>query len=128
MEQSILKSTKKVLHVDPDDPSFDLDIITQINSAFSTLNDLGVGPADGFEIVDDGPTWTDYLPTDKTQRNQVKTFVWLASRLGFDPPATSFLIDSAKRQLEEQLVRISIRRENKEWVDPNPAPVVVEDV
>ena len=53
MEQSILKSTKKILGIAEDYTVFDLDIITHINSAFSTLTQLGVGPVEGFIIEDD---------------------------------------------------------------------------
>lgn len=120
MEQSILKSTKKVLHIAPDDSTFDLDIATHINSAFSTLNDIGVGPVDGFSIEDEVPTWEDFLPgaENQTQRNQVKTFVFLTARLGFDPPASSYLLDATKKQLEEITWRLNVRREKLDWVDP----------
>ena len=58
MENSILLSTKKVLNVSPDDPSFDMDILTFINSAFSTLHDLGVGPVGGLGRAERGPAVT----------------------------------------------------------------------
>ena len=48
MEKSILISTKKILGIAEDYTVFDLDIITHINTAFSTLTQLGVGPAEGF--------------------------------------------------------------------------------
>lgn len=129
MEQSILTSTKKVLHIAPDDDSFDLDVLTQINSAFSTLNDLGVGPDIGFVIDDASATWEDFLPDEenKVQRNQVKTFVLLTARLGFDPPTSTFLLSAAERQLAELTSRISMRREETEWADPNPPDVIVVD-
>lgn len=123
MEQSILKSTKQVLHLNVADDSFDLNIITMINSAFSDLNDLGVGPANGFAIDDDTALWSAFISDDPVQLNQVKTFVLLKARLIFDPPSTSYLVDSAQRQLAELTSRISMRRENKAWVAPLiPAP------
>lgn len=118
MEPSILKSTKKVLHIAEDDPSFDLSIMTQVNAAFSTLNDLGVGPPDGFVIDGEDEAWTDFLDDDKVQLSNVKTFILLATRLGFDPPQTAFLLTSAENQLKEATVRISIRRENKDYTPP----------
>lgn len=129
MEQSILKSTKKVLHIAPDDDSFDLDVLTQINSAFSTLNDLGVGPDLGFAVESVSETWTDFLPgaENHVQRSQVKNFVLLAVRLAFDPPQTTFHIAAAERQLEEMTARISMRRENVEWVDPSPPNLLIVD-
>lgn len=128
MEQSILKSTKKVLQIGDDDDSFDLDIITHINSAFSTLQDLGVGPEEGFIIEDDESEWSDFLPDeeDKMQLSRVRTFVFLHSRLLFDPPATTFHLNAAQEQLSEATWRISVNREGEAWVDPDP-PILVSD-
>lgn len=132
MEQSILKSTKKVLQIGDDDNSFDLDIMTHINSAFSTLNDLGVGPEAGFTIEDDAPEWEDFLPgaedvEDKVQLSRTKTFVFLHCRLLFDPPATTFHLNAAQEQLNELTWRLNVRREGEEWVDPDP-PVLDEEL
>ena len=125
MEQSILKSTKKILGFEPDDTSFDLDIVTHINSAFSILTDLGVGPMEGFVIEDESAEWDTYLPNDPVKLSKVKTSVYLRTRLSFDPPAQSFLIDAIKEQIREAEWRLNTNREATEWVDP--APAVPED-
>jgi hypothetical protein len=123
MEQSILKSTKKILGVGDDDTSFDLDIITHINSAFSVLHDLGVGPEDGFVIEDDEPVWDDFLANDKVKQSQIKVSVWMRSRLAFDLPAQSFLIEAIKEQIREAEWRLNVNREETDWVDPAPDEV-----
>lgn len=120
MEQSILKSTKKVLGVGPDDVSFDLDITTYINSAFSTLTDLGVGPVGGFAIEDQGAVWADFLANDLIKLSKIKTCVFLRVKLLFDPPTSAYLLDAAKEQLREQEWRLNTNREATAWVDPNP--------
>lgn len=120
MEQSILKSTKKILGVDPADDSFDLDIITHINSEFSILTDLGVGPEEGFAIEDDSVEWGAYLPEDPVMLTKVKTAVYLRTRLLFDPPTVGFLLEAAKEQLREAEWRLNVNRETTEWVDPDP--------
>jgi len=127
MEQSILKSTKKVLQIGPDDTSFDLDILTHINSAFSTLTDLGVGPPAGFVIEDSNPAWSAFLPLPENlvMLSKVKTFVFLHTRLLFDPPTASFLLIAMEKQIEECLFRISAHREASDWVDPDPPLLVV---
>jgi hypothetical protein len=133
MEQSILKSTKKVLNVGVDDASFDLDIITHINTAFSILTDLGVGPLSGFVIEDEETVWEDYFPNEddpaklKVQLSKVKTVVFLRTRLLFDPPTVSYLLDSTKEQLREAEWRLNVNREESEWVDPAPDAVLVVD-
>jgi hypothetical protein len=120
MEQSILTSTKKALHIGPDDDSFDLDVMIHINSAFSTLHDLGVGPEEGFSIEDATSEWDNFLPIDedKVQHAQVKTFVILSSRLAFDPPSSAYLLTASQAQLAELTSRISMRRENAKWAPP----------
>lgn len=127
MENSILKSTKKIIGIDPSDTTFDLDIITHINSAFSTLAQLGIGPAVGFAIEDDTAVWSDLIGTDLT-RNSVRTYVYLKVRLIFDPPATSYTQAALEKQIEELEWRISVNRENVEWVDPDPTPPPEEDI
>jgi hypothetical protein len=126
MEQSILKSTKKVLQIAPDDESFDLDIMIHINSAFSTLNDLGVGPDDGFTIEDEYVEWNDFLTGDAVQLNRIKTFVVLHCRLLFDPPATGFLMNAVQEQLNEVTWRLNVKRETAEWSAPD-STIPVED-
>lgn len=125
METSILTSTKKALGLDEDYTVFDLDIITHINTAFSTLTSLGVGPAEGFMIEDKATDWTEYIGTDN-QLNAVKTYVFLKVRMLFDPPATSFHITAMEHQIEELEWRLNTHREETEWVDPDPpAPVEI---
>lgn len=123
MEQSILTSTKKVLNIGPDDVSFDLDVMTHINSAFSTLTQLGIGPASGFRIEDDVAEWVDFL-VDETTIDSVKTYVYLKVRLVFDPPATSFVINALEKQITEIEWRLNTHREETAWVDPDPDEVV----
>lgn len=125
MENSILNSTKKILGVDPDYTAFDLDIITHINSAFSTLTQLGVGPAVGFAITDDTTIWSEFTD-DNLELNSVRTYVYLKVRQVFDPPTTSYLIDAFNKQIQELEWRLNVTREDTMWVDPNPLVVIVD--
>lgn len=125
METSILKSTKKILGIEATYTAFDLDVITHINSAFSTLTQLGIGPINGFMIEDDTATWGDFLGTSDLQLNNVKTYVYLKVRLVFDPPQTSFHLQAIKEQIQELEWRINVHREETAWTDPL-VPVEVE--
>lgn len=127
MEKSILTSTKKILGIAEDYIVFDLDIITHINSAFSTLTQLGVGPATGFMIEDDSATWDTFIGEADFQYNAVKSYVFLRVRHLFDPPSTSYLISAAERQIAEFEWRLNVHREETGWVDPEP-PVFIEDI
>jgi len=119
MEQSILRSTKKVLGVSLDDDSFDLDIITHINSVFSNLHDLGVGSPLGFVIEDDTATWDDTFEKPEEQKSMLaymRTYIFLKVRMLFDPPNTSFLLDAISKQIQELEWRISVKREEEKWI------------
>lgn len=123
MEQSILISTKKILGVASDYLVFDQDILTHINSAFSTLAQLGVGPPEGFMIEDDTSVWTDFIDmTVDPQYNAVKSYVFLRVRQLFDPPTTSYLIAATERQIQELEWRLNSHREETQWVEP-PVPI-----
>ena len=90
MEESILKSTKKILGLADDYTAFDLDVITHINAAFSILNQLGVGQVEGFMILDDVAVWQDFL-VPMNQLNLVKTYVYLKVRTLFQRLHTSLM-------------------------------------
>ena len=127
MDTSILNTTKKILGLPAEDESFDLDVITAINSAFSTITDLGVGPEEGFVIEDDEAVWGDLDPDlSQVQLSQIKTYVYLSVRLIFDPPQTSFAITALEKQLVEHQWRLNVRRETTEWVDPDPEVTIDE--
>lgn len=111
MSDSILTSVKKVLGIAEEYTAFDPDIVLHINSVFSTLNQLGIGPEVGFAIEDKEDLWSDFLGND-IRLNSVKTYVCLRVRLLFDPPATSFVQDSMKRQIEELEWRLNVHRES----------------
>lgn len=98
---SILDSTKRILGLASDYDVFDLDVITHINSAFSTLHQLGVGPTDGFMISDDTAEWDAFLTAGDYQLLQVKSYVFLRVRMIFDPPPTSFAIAAVEKQIKE---------------------------
>jgi hypothetical protein len=117
--QSILTSTKKMLGLLEDDTSFDLDIMLHINSVLAVLNQVGIGPEEGFTIEDSAPTWEAFVGTDKT-KSLVKSYVYLKVRLLFDPPATSFAIESFKEQIGELEWRLNVNREGESWTSPFP--------
>src|SRR6476661_8002790 len=107
MENSILISTKKVLGIAEDYTVFDLDIITHINAAFSILNQLGVGPVEGFFIEDEIASWDEFM-VPPNQLNLVKTYVILKVRMLFDPPATGFLVTAMENQIKEYEWRLNV--------------------
>ena len=59
--ESILDSIKKQLGIVPEYTVFDDQILLYINTTFSTLHQLGIGPDTGYEIVDNTSTWDDIV-------------------------------------------------------------------
>lgn len=114
MEESILKGTKKMLGLAPDYTAFDHDVITHINSVFSTLSQLGIGPSEGFMIEDDSKVWTQFIAPNHNL-NAVRTYLYLKVRMFFDPPTTSFLIEAMNKQILEAEWRLNVVREGIVW-------------
>lgn len=119
MTTSILDSTKEKLGLASDYDVFDSQIIDYINGALSTVTQLGIGPPEGYQIVDNSDEWDDLLVGDK-KLNPVKSYVFLKVRLLFDPPTSSFAITSFEKQIEELEWRLNVKREEETWVPPTP--------
>lgn len=113
MSDNILECTKKILGITPDYDAFDTDIIVHINSAMSTLNQLGLGPDDGFMIEDGSEEWGDLLEDDKNL-NSIKTYIYLKVRVIFDPPSTSFTLTAMQEQIKELEWRLNVYREGRD--------------
>ena len=95
---SILTSIKKLLGITEEYTHFDTDLIIHINSVFATLTQLGVGPSDGFVIVDKDDVW-DQFTNDNILIESVKSYIYLKVRLLFDPPTSSAVIESYKQMI-----------------------------
>lgn len=99
--ESILTSIKKMLGIDAGYTHFDADIIMHINSVFSILTQIGVGPADGFSIKGADETWEQFIEGIPNSFSMVKSYAYLKVRLLFDPPLSSAAIESINRQISE---------------------------
>lgn len=104
---SILDGTKKVLGIDSSYDVFDLDITMHINSVFSVLTQLGVGPSTGFMIDDNTTTWSEFTG-DIPTLSMVKSLMFMKVQLMFDPPSTSFAIESKQKMISELEYRLMI--------------------
>ena len=105
--ESILTSIKKLLGITQEYTHFDADIIMHINSVFMILNQMGVGPEQGFIIEDDSAKWTDYL-SDPFEIQAVKTYIYLKVRMVFDPPANGTIMNAIKESIAELEWRLNV--------------------
>lgn len=107
MDEGILVSVKKMLGIEDCCDSFDNELMIHINSALSVLYQLGV-PANSYAISLSNETWSDIFELDDTILNLIKTYIYAKVRLIFDPPTTSFVLDSLNSQIKEMEWRIYI--------------------
>lgn len=114
LEPSILKNIRKMMQMPEDYTDFDMELTIHINSAFSTLHQLGVGPETAFSIQDEGAVWTDFTENTKTIES-VKTYVYIAVRILFDPPTNSAVLTAFQDQKKELEFRLNVAG------DPAPA-------
>lgn len=105
--ESILTSIKKLLGIAEEYDHFDSDLIMHINSVFSILTQLGVGPSDGFSIEDKNAVWSDFIP-EKSKIECVKSYIHHKVKLLFDPPLGSAVIDSMERTIKELEWRLMV--------------------
>lgn len=106
VNDSILTSIKKLLGLTEEDDSFDMDIIIHINSVFSILKQLGVGPEEGFSISDDSSVWTDFV--NDARLNDVKSYVYLKVKQLFDPPTVGAVAESTNNLIKELEWRMNV--------------------
>lgn len=103
--ESILTSVKKALGIAAEYTHFDPDLIMHINSVFSILNQLGVGPEEGFMISNEYNMWSEFI-ADNPKLEFVKSYMYLKVKLLFDPPTSSAVAESTKRLTDELEWRI----------------------
>lgn len=123
MEESILTSTKKLLGINEDDETFDVDIITFINAVFADLSQLGVGPKFGYTITDKTATWDTFLGDDLNLA-AVPTYMYLRVRLLFNPPDTTSAQTAFQAQADKLEFRLNVQAEGETWVPPVVIPMV----
>lgn len=116
---SILATIRKMIGGDTESTDFDLDLIVAINSAISTLYQIGVETlkSDGssFTITGESETWDDLIG-DYKHMEMIKGYVYDKVRLMFDPPQNSFLTKAIQDRILETEWRltVAIETDNKE--------------
>jgi hypothetical protein len=127
MADSILTDTKKALGLADDYEAFDPDIILHINSVISTLNQLGIGPLEGYAIADKGGTW-DELIADEKRLNNVKSYIYLRVRMLFDPPSVGYVVTAFEKMILEAEWRIMVAQDEILYPPSLNVPDPDEDV
>lgn len=101
MEESILITIRQMIGPSASYDVFDLDLIININAAFSRLCQLGVGPLTPFKIQDDTATWADFWDgLEGEMPDEVKQYIYLKTRMIFDTPASGTVANAFKEQID----------------------------
>ena len=91
---------------------FDIPIKIAINTAFFNLYQMGIGPSeDSFSITGDKETWTDFMIVPYI--DSIKTYIYIITRIQFDPPQSSLLLDALKASANEQEFRLMIESQKE---------------
>ena len=107
MQDSILMTIRKLVCGDPYADHFDTDLLVHINACFSILNQLGVGPENGFVVTDETQSWSSYI-ADNYRLNMVKTYVTLKVKKIFDPPLTSSVLEAMDKEISQLEWRLNV--------------------
>lgn len=102
--EKILETMRQLVIGSAEDESFDQELVIHINSILSGLHQLGVGLP--LVITTEDSKWTDFL-NERTDLEMIKSYMYLKLRLLFDPPSTSFVLESIQRQITEYEWRIN---------------------
>lgn len=97
---SILDLTKKKIGPCVDDGSFDDDIIDEINSAFAIVYQLGA-ISESYAIEDAYETWDDVPCDDASVLSMIRSYVYIKSKLVFDPPANASILSALQARVNE---------------------------
>lgn len=126
MPDSILTGTKQSLGITEEVTNFDAELTMHINSVFADLNQLGIGPDNGYQMANKDDTWDELIGED-SRYNQVKSYVFMRVRMLFDPPSLGYLITAYEKMIKEAEWRINTAREdivNPAPPDPDPGEVL----
>lgn len=108
---SIVEDVKEVLGIDSRGYNFDTDICMHINTAISTLRQLGATDYREF-ITGSGLVWEDVFKPEMSLF-LVRSYVYLRCRLLFDPPSNSFVQTAIEKQISELEWRIQVLAESE---------------
>lgn len=101
---SILDSIKKNLGIPLEETHFDGELTIHINTNLSILKQLGVGTP-SFIVYDNTDLWSEFIDVDDIIP-MATIFVYMKTKLIFDPPLSGTVIDSFKSQIQETEWRI----------------------
>ena len=108
-ESTILSDVKRMMGIQSEVDEFDNDIISHINGAFFTLNQLGIGPDTPF-VIDSATTWSSF--ETNVPNSVVLDYLYVKTKLIFDPPTSSNILEAYRDRISELEFRMNIMVDN----------------
>ena len=106
MNDSILGTIRKLVGGEQNGDAFDTDLIIAINTAFQYLHQIGVGPEETFSITGEDEVWSDFVDDERLEA--YKTYVFIRTKLLFDPPQNSSLLNAYQQEMREAEWRLMV--------------------
>ena len=102
MDESILDSVKDILGIDRENFDFDRDLVLAINAVLAILHQEGLAD-EYYRIKDNSTTWDDILLDKQTPEaiSMIQQWVGLRTKLIFDPPTSSVLMQALQDNIAE---------------------------
>lgn len=116
IKDSILLTMRQLLGIYPveSNDAFDIDLIIHINSVFSILRQLGIGPSEGYAITGIEDKWSTFLG-DTIQLELVKSYMYAKVKKVFDPPTSAALMNSLDSLINEFEWRENVAVDPEQW-------------
>ena len=128
--KTILSDIKSMLSIEYGD-SFDKEILLFINSAVMEVYQLGCCTYQN-EVTED-TTWDDILLTDdmKMSVSFVKKYIYIRTKLSFDPPTSGFYTTALEKELDELKYRLIVQIEGtlteSEYINKAGEPFIYDN-
>lgn len=106
---TILSDVKRMLGIQSETDEFDIDVISHVNGAFFTLYQLGIGPSTPFSI-DSTTQWSSFETS--IPKDVVLDYLYLKTKVVFDPPAASNVFEAYKDRIAELEFRMNVMVDN----------------
>lgn len=99
LQRSILVDVRGICNLEPNDNSFDSQLIPLINSQLMVAHQFGVGK--NMFITGISDTWEDLLGEDGAKLAAIQSWLGFSVKLLFDPPDNSSVLKSYQDQIQK---------------------------
>lgn len=115
MNRSILVDVRSMCNLEPDDDSFDNQLIPLINTQMMMAHQFGVGWESAY-VQDEELTWADWVEVPGEQLRAIKTWVGYNVLLAFDPPDNGTVLKAYQDMLAKIEWMLREKTEEKGYV------------